>query len=150
MIDEKPCAVVLFSNFCVILADLGADHLGKLGILEKCVIWNYLRKHLQHGQISVKWSNSPQDNSNCKICVKERKKIFFSSFFLFFSFFFVLLNTSSVYHAVQTMWSPGPDFCQHCLLFAVGPHQQQPLPPSRWKLGWNIEILAESCHSYCS
>lgn len=51
---------VIFKMLSVMLAALGADQLGKLGILEKGPICSCLRKHPLHGQISLKWSSSPQ------------------------------------------------------------------------------------------
>lgn len=80
---------VIFKMRSVILAALGGNPLGKLGILEKCVICSSLKKHPLHGQIQF----NSEDNSNCKIYVKGRKTKR--------DFFFFLLNTSSVYHAVQ-------------------------------------------------
>lgn len=60
---------VIFKMCSVMLAALGGNPLGKLGILEKCVICSSLRKHPLHGQIQF----NSEDNSNCKIYVKRRK-----------------------------------------------------------------------------
>lgn len=64
---------VIFKMCSVMLAALGADPLGKLGILEKCVIYSSLRKPPLHGQISKLEQFTSEDNSNCKMCVKGRK-----------------------------------------------------------------------------
>lgn len=77
--------------------------------------WEFWRSDLQlPEEASPAWANLSKmeqfisgDNSNCKICVKGRKK----------TRFFFVLNTSSVYHAVQIMWSPGS---RHWFLSALG------------------------------